>query len=209
MKKHVALAFGLAAASFAAGAAQAAITVHTSLASFNAATVAQGTDTFTGFSITGTTPNPINRFAGIYGYTADVAPTGLFFGAGTVANPWLSTNTATDTVTFNNFTGGVSAAGGNFFGSNIAGQFQLGNVEVTATDADGTVMQTIVNAQVSSFLGFVSNGALTSLTVRSIQPSAGFLWPTVDNLVLAAIPAPGAVALFGLAGVAGLRRRRA
>jgi PEP-CTERM motif len=196
--------------------AQAAITIYTSLAAFNAATSAQGTDTFAGFSIVVSTPSPITRTAGAYGYTGTVSTTS-FFGAGTTANPWLSTNTATDTMTFNGFTGGVQAAGGNFFGSTIAGTFQLGDVTITATDSSGTVTQTIVGATTSSFLGFVSSSAITSVTVASVQPQVGFLWPTLDNFVLAkragmqgAIPEPGTwlmmLAGFGLVGGA-LRRR--
>jgi PEP-CTERM motif len=197
--------------------AQAAITVYTSLAAFNAATMMQGTDTFTGFSITGSTPSPITRTAGAYGYTGTVTTTS-FFGGGTTANPFLSTNTATDTMTFNAFTGGVQAAGGNFFGSDLSGTFAPGDITITATDSSGTTTQTIVGATTTSFLGFVSTSAITSVTVTSVQPQAGFLWPSLDNFVLAKraggvvpmVPEPGTwlmmVAGFGLVG--GAMRRR-
>ncbi len=181
--KYVSIALAALVASTAP--AQAAITIYTSLAAFNAATMMQGTDTYTGFSITSSTPSPITRSAGAYGYTANATPAGTFFGGGTTANPFLSTNTATDTIVFNSFTGGVEAAGGNFFGSDIAGSYALGDITITATDGSGTVTQTITGATTSSFLGFVSTGALTGLTVTSVQPTAGFLWPSVDNLVLA------------------------
>jgi hypothetical protein len=195
--------------------AQAAITVYTSLAAFTAATTAPGTDTYAGFSITGTTGSPIVRTAGAYGYTGSTP--GDFFGAGTTANPWLSTNTATDTITFNTFTGGSQAVGGNFFGSDITGSFLAGNITLVATDSSGSVTQTIVGATTSSFLGFVSDSAVTSLTVTSVQPTTGFLWGTVDNLVfakragvVAAIPESSTwlmmLAGFGLVG--GAMRRR-
>jgi hypothetical protein len=196
--------------------AQAAITVYTSLAAFTAATTAPGTDTYAGFSITGTTGSPIVRTAGAYGYTGSTP--GDFFGAGTSANPWLSTNIATDTITFNTFTGGSNGVGGNFFGSTIAGTFQAGNITIVATDSSGSVTQTIVGATTSSFLGFVSDSAVTSLTVTSVQPQTGFLWPTVDNLVFAkragvvqgAVPESSTwlmmLAGFGLVG--GAMRRR-
>lgn len=202
--KPLALAVLLAAAT----ASQATITVVTSLAAFNAATAAQGTDTFAGFSITGTTPSPITRSAGPYGYTASTP--GNFFGAGTPANPWLSSNTAGDTITFNGFSGAVTAIGGNFFGSDINGLFAAGNVSLTATDGSGPVTQIITAATVGSFLGFVSNGPIISMTLASVTPAVGNLWPTADNLVLATIvPEPGtyAMLLAGL-GVLGFMARR-
>ncbi len=196
-----------------AGASQAAITVYTTQASYLAAVSASGVDTYTGFSIVGSTPSPITRSAGPYGYTASVTTTS-FFGAGTTANPWLSTNTASDSITFGTFTGGVSAAGGNFFGSDIAGAFSAGNVTLVATDSLGaTSTQTIVGATTSSFLGFVSTGLMTSLVLSAVQPTPNFLWPTTDNLTLgvaAPIPEPQtyAMLLAGLGFVGYMARRR-
>jgi hypothetical protein len=206
---------GLTSALVSSLPAQAAITIYTDLAAFTAATTAPGVDTFTGFSTTASTPTPILRSAGSYTYSASTRTS--FFGGGTFANPFLSPNTATDTMTFNGFVGGVQAAGGNFFGSNISGVFQPGDITITATDASGTVTQTIVGATTDSFLGFVSDGALTSFTVVSVQPAVGFLWPSLDNLVLArradapgAIPEPAtwAMMIVGFGMVGGAMRRR-
>ena len=206
------IAAGLSAPSYAA------ITVYTSQASFLAAVGTAGVDTFAGFSTTGSTPSPIVRTAGAYGYTGSVSTTS-FFGAGTAANPWLSTNTATDTMTFNAFTGGTIAGfGGNFFGSDITGAFAAGNITLTATDASGTTTYTLVAPTTASFIGFVSTTGILSATVASVQPTSGFLWPTVDNLTLAApravtpgVPEPATWAMmivgFGLVG--GAMRRRA
>jgi len=195
-----------------ASASQAGITVYTSQSAFLAATTATGVDTYTGFSITGTTPSPINRTAGPYAYTASTPNN--FFGAGTTANPWLSTNNATDSITFGSFSGGVSAAGGNFFGSDISGLFSAGDVTLTATDSLGaTSTQTIVGATTSSFLGFVSTGTLTSLVLSAVQPTTP-LWPTTDNLTLglaAAVPEAQTYAMMlaglGLVGFMARRRR--
>ena len=209
-KNFLLKALPLAALMCASGASHAILTVYTSQAAFLSAVSSPGVDTYTGFSITGTTPSPIFRTAGAYSYTA-TASTSTFFGAGTTSNPWLSTNTATDTVTFNAFSAGVSAFGGNFFASNISGSFLAGNVILVATDSLGaTSTQTIVGATVSSFLGFVSNASMSSVVLSSVQ-GASPVWPTADNVTLAAaIPEPGSYALLlaGLGVVGFMARRR-
>ena len=184
-----------------AGVSHAAIGVVTSLAAFNAATAVPGTDTFAGLSIVVQTASPITRTAGAYAYMAG-SSAGRFFGGGSPANPFLSTELAESTITFNAFTAGVRGIGGNFFGSNISGLFAPGDVTLTATDGSGTVTQTLTGATLSSFLGFVSDGPITQMTLTAVQPlSGGFLWPSADNLVLAAaVPEPGTYALM-LAGV--------
>jgi hypothetical protein len=202
----------IAVLALAAGASHAALTVYTSQASFSAAVTNSGIDTFAGLSITSATPGPLTRSAGSYGYTA-TATTNDFFGAGSTADPWLSVATSTDSIRFSNFTGGtMSAIGGNFFNSNLDGLFAAGNITLVATDASGaTLTQTITGASSGSFLGFTSTSAITSLVVTAVQPTSGSLWPTVDNLTLAAaVPEPEtyAMLLAGLAMLAALARRR-
>ncbi len=187
--------------------ANAAITIFTDQASFLAAVSASATDTFQDLSITGSTPAPLTRAVGAYGYQATVSTTS-FYGAGTSADRWLSTNTATDTISLGDFTGGVFGVGGNFFVSNINGEFAAGGVVLTATDADGTVSHTISSASTSSFLGFVSTSGVTGMTLASIH-SGTPVWPTADNLtlggqVLSAVPEPATWAMmiigFGAVG---------
>jgi len=195
-----------------AGLAQANLTVYTTQFSFMAAVTGAVTDTFEDLAHISPVPGPLNRSVGPFSYTAAEGPNSpTFFTAGQF-NVWLSTNNANDSITFDNFAGGVGAIGARFFGSDANGHIDPGqSVMVSATDASGTVSQTIVNANRLSFLGFVSDGPITSLTVSAVQPGSGFVWPTVNNLVLATVvpePETYALLLAGLAGMSLLLRRR-
>lgn len=195
--------------------AHAQFAVYTDQASFLAAVGNYVLDGFDGFIVSGTTASPVVRGTGAFQYTATAARG--FFGAGTAGDPWLSTDAATDPILFSNFNATIVAIGGNFFTSNVSGFYQLGDIRLTATNGDGSVVQTIINSQTSSFLGFVGVSSLTSLEVASVQPASGFLWPTVEDLIIAqadeptnVVPEPATMTLLatGLAGLAASKRRR-
>ena len=213
-KKFVIQPLAVAALMLSAGASHAAfVNTFTSLASFNAGTVQQGTDLFDGLLITGGTPSPLPRgtqVGTVYSYTADATPAGTFFGGGTFANPFLSTNIATDTIILTGFSPAIRAIGGNFFGSDPFGAFIVGTMTIEVRDTFGaTFTQTITNAAQAGFLGVLSNGFIESLTITSVQPAVGFIGPSADNLVMA-IPEPGSYALMlaGLGFVGFMARRR-
>jgi hypothetical protein len=144
------------------------------------------------------------------GSTASVAwsasaSEGLFAQAGV-----LSTN-APETLTFT-FTPGVRAVGGNFFGTDIG--FNNASVIFTVALSNGT-SYTGEASSPASFTGFRSTNAATisSLSI-DVEPAQGFMgggvppvYPSVDNLYFG-VPAPGAIALLGAAGLIGFRRRR-
>lgn len=174
------------------GTSHASFTVFNMAAEFAAATSAPGVDTYNSFSSGNPAPSPITRNAGAYTYTA-ATTTSTFFGAGTTADPWLSTDKETDSITFFDFSGGAKAIGGNFFGSDAGGNFASGDITIVANDSFGAQStQTITGATLSSFLGFVSTGTISSLVVTAVQPAIGRLWPTVVNLTIAT---PTAVAI--------------
>jgi hypothetical protein len=195
-----------AAMMLTAVAANADIHIFTDQAAFNAAITAPGVDSFDDLSVQ-LYPSPLLRSAGAYSYS--VASFDGLYGAGPAADRWLSNNTATDPMVFSGFSGGVSAFGGNFFGSDIAGAFTP-NSSFTLTAADGTsVSYTLTNTTTSTFLGFVSDAPLTSVTLTSL----GQYWPTANNLTLAmAAPVPEpetyAMLLGGFALLGFARRRR-
>jgi len=144
-------------------------------------------------------PDPFNATTGPVTWSASAAG-GLFVDSGV-----FSTNSPT-ALTFS-FGAGVQGVGGNFFGTDIG--FNVVPTIVTLSLADGTSYVGFVDAS-TAFTGFYSNGAaVTSITVAAAPISGGGnVYPTVDNLRFAFIPAPGAIALLGLAGFVGARRRR-
>ena len=186
---------------------QANTQIYTSQSNFLAAVNISGTDNFSDITFSSELASPLTRNAGTYTYSASTIS--AFFGAGSASDPWLSTDDATSSIYFDGFSGGVTAIGGNFFGSNIDGNFEPGDVTVTIFNLSESVTWTIADASPTSFLGFTSLVPITSLVLRAEQP-ATLLWPTVDNLTfaVAVVPEPDSCVLM-LAGLAilGLRVR--
>jgi hypothetical protein len=92
-----------------------------------------------------------------------------------------------------------------------------GEIVLTLTDSSGVASQTIISpTSASSFLGFVSDEAITSLTVSPVETGIGLdLFATIDNLTLAqgvtsAVPESStwAMMIFGFAGVGFMAYRR-
>jgi hypothetical protein len=183
----------------AASAAMITFTNNTLWSSFSAAqgkTVATETfNAYNGFYANGLTGN-----AGGIQWTAS-APSDLYAGSG-----FMSTNAPEALLTFN-LAPSVHGVAGNFF----------------ATDASFNVLPAIIGVQLADgssyigyaataadFVGFYSTGAAISSISISVAGNlpAGTNFATVDNLYFAVVPAPGAVALIGFAGLIGGSRKR-
>ncbi len=122
---------------------------------------------------------------------------------------FFSTNMPGQMLTFNFSAPGldIQAVGGNFFATDIDFTPMPAIVVVTLDDGTSYVNMTTID---QSFVGFVSTTASISSISLSL-PVNGDLYATVDRMIFGVsgvVPAPSALALFGLAGLAGRRRSR-
>ena len=156
------------------------------------------TETF-GSTPTGFLPSGYSSSTGPVNWSA-TATGGLYVQAGL-----FSTNNAGQALTFDFSAPGLSvqAVGGNFFATDVS--FNVVPAVVVVLLDDGTSYVNLMTLE-SSFVGFISTGAAISSITLSL-PLASDLYPTVDRMVFGVVPAPGAIALLGLAGFVGLRRR--
>ena len=160
----------------------------------NSAVATETFDAYNGFYLNGLTGN-----AGGIQWTA-TAPGELYAGSG-----YMSTNSADALLTFT-LSPSVQGVAGNFFATDAS--FNILPAIIGVQLADGSAY--VGNAtSLSDFVGFYSTGASISsisITVVGNLP-AGTNFATVNNLYFA-VPAPGAVALIGLAGLIGGSRKR-
>ena len=195
-------AVALVASALIASSASAGIVVYTNQSIWNARVATDGlvveTETFNAIA-DGYRPAPFT------GSTASVQWSAFADGGLYVQDGVFSTEFP-DPLTFN-FTPGVRAVGGNFFG--VDAEFANAAVFFSVLLSDGTSYEGEASSP-ASFTGFRSTTAATiaSLTINVENAvGAAAVYPSVDNLYFG-VPAPGAVALLGVAGLVGSRRRR-
>jgi len=194
--------FGLAAAAavFVASSASAAIVSFTNQFVWN------GYVTGAGASIATENFNSLaNGFApSASGSAGGIAWTAAAAGGLIVEGGQLSTN-APETLNFT-FSPGVQGVSGNIYATDINFNIVASIVQVTLTDGSSYIGY---SDSAVSFVGFYSTGAgIASMSITSGSLAGGSLYPTVDNLYFASVPAPGALALVGLAGLTARRRVR-
>jgi MYXO-CTERM domain-containing protein len=128
------------------------------------------------------------------------APGGLFVEGGQ-----FSTNLP-EVLSFSFESAPVYGVGGNFFGTDIA--FNVVPALLFISLSDGTTYAGVVSNP-NTFTGFFSTEAtITGLTIQAVGGDTN-VYPTVDDMAFAStVPAPGALALLGLAGAIAGRRRR-
>jgi len=156
------------------------------------------------------TASPLSRMAGVYSYKASAGPSdGGFYPSGSGSDIWLSGTMSSDAITFNSFSAGVFGFGGNFFGTDSFGAFMPGRtIVLSAVSGADSETFTLSNASQDSFVAFLSDHPLTSVSLHNMESDGTVYWATANNVVLAVPePATWSMLLGGLA-VAALARRR-
>ena len=196
----------LAALLGSSAAAQATISIYTTQASYLAAVSAPAVDSFdTLDTALGFLSSPATRSAGPYSYKATVSGS-FYILPHSPTDVWLSEFTAGAVVTLNTFSSTVRGVGGYFF--NVDGNdavLPTRSLSIAATDGGGTTITVFTNTSDSKFIGFVSNGPITSIALSVVGATAN-TYITMNDITLgavAAVPEPTA-ALLMLLGLAGL-----
>ena len=203
MKKnsHALLTIGACAASaMLASSASAAIATYSQFSLWGQDVVASGssvgTETFNSYD--GFYPSPLTGSVGGINWSA-TATGGIFCSTG-----YFSTNNPV-AATFT-FAPGVMSVGANVFGTDSSFNIVAARITVTLADGSSYIASTSVP---TDFVGFISNGAaISSLTMAAAGAPGSNVYVTANNMYFGVVPAPGAAALIGLAGLVASRRRR-
>ncbi len=199
---------------FAAITAHADITAYNTQSGYLAAVGTTGVDSFDDVAML-SNPGPAVRSAGDFAYTLTAGPEVSDYWGATDdgVDWWLSTGYSHDSITFDGFGTDVAGAGGFFFGSGYIGEsLQISSIHVTATDSTGATLTFTIDAPtVDSFVGFVSDTYLTSLTVWKDNIPDTFVTVNDLHLSVAAVPEPATYGMLlaglGMVGYAGRRAR--
>ena len=156
------------------------------------------TENFNSYS--GGYANGLTGNAGGIQWTAS-APGSLYADLG-----YMSTNNPDSLLTFS-MSPSVQGVSGNFFATDMSFNVLPAIIGVTLGDGSSYIGYA---ASAADFVGFYSTGAAISSISVSVAGNlpAGTNYATVNNLNFAVVPAPGALALIGVAGLVGARRVR-
>lgn len=107
----------------------------------------------------------------------------------------------------------VSATGQSWtsFGINVLSGDSFGGTQITLSNGDSFGLDSLENGLLddigTGFVGFTSDSAFDSVTF-SIRDPSSFEGVFINTFYAVEVPAPGAAVLVGVAGLAGVRRRR-
>jgi hypothetical protein len=180
--------------------ASAAILIFTNEFLYDANTTSYGSASENFDSYGGSYPSGLSGNAGPIAWNA--ASTG---GVSVTGGRLSGAGTSPLTISFGSG-GNVYGVGGNFFGTDGSNAVVASLVLVSLND--GTSYLNLIDTS-TVFVGFVSTGAsISSIQITAQTVGGTSVFANADNVKFAYVPAPGALALLGLAGLAGSRRRR-
>jgi hypothetical protein len=200
---------GLAITLAASGLSEAAVTIYTDRTLFELNTDGVGVDTYGDFTTDGELSlslNPMNRTAGGFDYSASTSANVFYVIVN--SNYTALSMDQESTMTFT-FTDSITAAGGNIFMTDAAGDRIAGNMIVTFNfESGGNSVQTLTAPQADSFFGITSTERIVSMVVAPESSALG-IFATMDNLTMAqAVPEPSLVLSSWLGACVFLLRRR-
>lgn len=194
----------------AAVTARAATAVYTDQTAFLAAlSPAYYQESFEGLEQYTALDSPLSFSQGGLSYLASVGDGSAFYNVGRLDDVWLSTDSIGQSIIFNFSSGNINAIGGFLFLSDSDGSATNGTITLTLND--GTVATNIDASEDTSFIGFISDAPLGSLT---LTPPDEETWVTANDFIVGQavpVPEPGTwimVLAGGLGGTALLWRRR-
>ena len=146
--------------------------------------------------------------SGVSGSVGGISWTATASGGVSALSGLVSASTGSATLEFA-VSPGVNGIAGNLFGRDSSWAAVPAIIMVTLSDST-TYLGYATGP--SDFIGFYSTGAtISSLSVTVSSTGSSTAYATADNLYFAtvgAVPAPGALALLGVAGLSARRRRR-
>jgi hypothetical protein len=191
--------FVAAVATFISSTTFAAVLVFDNAAVFNAglldSSLSNFDQTFESYS------GPAASFTGGTGEYAWKAssPYGVLGQAGVI-----QTLASSGTLKFDFSSGNVYGVGGLFHYVDLNGAYKSGLMKIKLSD--GTTFIRSISSQ-TTFSGFITTGSSIASIELSHTGSTGVTFSAAESLTIGYVPAPGAVALLGLAGLASRRRR--
>jgi hypothetical protein len=184
-----------------------AATAYTNLASFLGALTNSYTENFSGITNTsnGVTAAPQNFSGNGMSLSASPQPASdelwIVVNGGT---KWLSVRDSSNSLVFNLTSGNITAVGGNFFTTDLPGNFIEGSIDILFSDSTSTNW---APSSASDFIGFVFDTPVTSMT---LSPVASEQWVTAGSITIGQVPEPSTMALLFMtcAGALWWARRR-
>lgn len=214
-KTFISSMVGIAAAVALAGSANAALVFDSFQTAVNTGVTTAGSQANFGNSPSWSTPNPVtgmtgSRLAFANGYTAS-APTSVVVGGGVAT---LQTGRDNGFYSFLSYSGSGANLTGYIFSVNVSAVTGSNAKLVLEVSGGGKIESALTgtgtyNFSMSSLGGAYDATSITSVSIV-LQPGlagSGGASVTFDSFTYA-VPAPGALALLGAAGLVGARRRR-